>query len=132
MTDSKYLHTLVSNIKHTLDSRGLNDADLSRLTGISKSFISDLMRFEANPSLEKLEMIERGLGISLVEMLKSLDSGEKPNINSASVVNSSLPMPDGFKIITAILSDFQAFKVRKWNKENCKKIGHTDNLEDQQ
>lgn len=60
-----------SVIKKHRERLDLTLAELSEQTGLSISFISDLERGRSNPSVDTVEKIANGFGISIAEMLSS-------------------------------------------------------------
>ncbi|QIQ22541.1 helix-turn-helix domain-containing protein [Zophobihabitans entericus] len=110
-----YSEIFLFNLLKKLKDRNLNKAQLSELSGISPSFISELTNGRANPSLAMLEKIAVSLKTPLYEML--LPEEVKPEDLQYSRPES---LPDGVVKITAILPAHKAFIVKKWEEETKK------------
>lgn len=51
------------------DSKGLKDGQISKLTGITRSTISDWKHGRSEPKIDKLEKIAEALGVSLFTLM---------------------------------------------------------------
>jgi len=112
-----YSEIFLFNLLKTLKEKGYTKAQLSEMSGISPSFISELTNGRANPSLAKLEKIADSLNVPLHEMLLP------DNINPKDLVYTKPePLPEGTVKITAILPAHKAFIVKKWESEVKKKL----------
>ena len=90
----------------------MTKSELANRAGISVSFLSDLTNGKANPSLKIMGLIAEALDMPL-PMLLELNESEPGDV----YVPRSLP--DGFVRVSGVLTEFQAFNVSKWNRENC-------------
>lgn len=112
-----YSEIFLFNLLRLLKEKGYNKAQLSDLTGISPSFISELTNGKANPSLKKLEQISLSLNAPLHEFFlpATIEPGD---------LQYSRPetLPKGVVKITAILPAHKAFIVKKWEEEIKKKL----------
>jgi transcriptional regulator with XRE-family HTH domain len=107
-----YSEIYLFNLLKLLKEKGYTKAQLSELSGISPSFISELTNGKANPSLAKLEKIANSLNVPLYEMLLP------DNINPKDLIYTKPEsLPDGVVKITAILPAHKAFIVKKWESE---------------
>ena len=61
-------------IKYLRQKRKWSQEDLALNSNINRNYISDLENGRRNPSLEILERIAVGLGISLEELFKGIES----------------------------------------------------------
>lgn len=52
------------------DAKGMNDAEVSKITGIPRSTFTDWKSQRSNPKLEKLVKIASALGVSIEEFVK--------------------------------------------------------------
>ena len=52
------------------DAKGMSDAEVSKITGISRSTFTDWKSQRSNPKLEKLVKIASALGVSIEEFVK--------------------------------------------------------------
>ena len=58
-----------NNLRALLDNLGWGVLDLHRRTGFSTHFIADILRGEQNPSIDKLYVIARSLGVEIHQLL---------------------------------------------------------------
>jgi transcriptional regulator with XRE-family HTH domain len=116
-----YKYIFFTNILKCLEERDMTKQQLSDLSGISISFLSDLTTGKANPSLEKMEDIANALEVSLPLLLESTDlDNETLEELSGKKFKSSLPA--GFVRVCAVLPEHRAYIVRKWEQQARKKI----------
>lgn len=52
------------------DSKGMTDAEVSRLSGVPKSTFTDWKSGRSNPKIEKLIKITNALGVSIEDFIK--------------------------------------------------------------
>lgn len=95
--------------------------DLAIKAGISISFLSDLTNGKANPSLKVMEAIADALETSLPTLLELTDLDKAALVELAGGRTSQI-LPEGFFRVSAILTEFQAFKVQQWDQENRKRL----------
>jgi transcriptional regulator with XRE-family HTH domain len=57
------------NVREARESRGLTQEDLEGMTGLRRSYISDLERGTRNPSIRALERIAAALGVLPSDLL---------------------------------------------------------------
>ncbi len=95
--------------------------ELAGKAGISASFLSDLTTGKANPSLKVMEAIAGALETPLATLLEStdLDSASLDALAGRQPIRS---LPEGFTRISAILNEYQAYIVQKWDQENRKHL----------
>lgn len=62
---SSYLHVFTTNVRRVLAERNLSLQDLAQLSGVSTSFLYDIMSGKGNPSLLRLSMIADALDLPL-------------------------------------------------------------------
>jgi transcriptional regulator with XRE-family HTH domain len=62
------------NVREAREARGLTQEDLEGMTGLRRSYISDLERGTRNPSIRALQRIATALGVPPSELLR-LPSG---------------------------------------------------------
>lgn len=112
---------LFTNILRLLEEQGMSKNELAGKAGISISFLSDLTTGKANPSLKVMEAIAGALETPLPTLLEStdLDSASLDALAGRQAVRS---LPEGFIRISAILNEYQAYTVRKWDQENRKHL----------
>lgn len=97
--------------------------DLSERSGVSISFLSDLTTGKANPSLKVMEAIASALETSLPLLLESTDL-DKHTLDTLAGGKVPSSLPAGYERVSAVLSEHQAFIVKKWDEETRKKLGH--------
>jgi len=116
-----YNEILYTNILRLLDELGISKTVLAERSGVSVSFLSDLTNGHANPSLETMERIAAALDTPLPALLEMSDlSREDMEFLTAGKQLSALP--DGFVRMTAIFTEFQAYKAKQWDVENRRRI----------
>lgn len=106
----------LTNVLQCLEEQGKSKHDLSRDSGVSVSFISDLTTGRGNPSLKVMAKIAAALNTPLPLLLERCDllpdaqellAGHKP-------VQS---LPQGFQRVSLVLTDYQAFVAKKWAQD---------------
>lgn len=111
-----------TNILRLLEERNMTKQELSLQAGVSISFLSDLTNGKANPSLRVMERIANALDVALPELLETTDLDE----NSLMLMADGKPvksLPPGYVRISVVLSEQQAFQVRKWSESTRHKLG---------
>ena len=116
-----YNQILFTNILRLLDELGMTKSDLANRAGISISFLSDLTNGKANPSLKIMEVIADALETPLPTLLELTDL-DRATLDALSGGQAPRSLPDGFLRVSAVLTEFQAYKVRQWDQENRKHI----------
>jgi len=116
-----YNQILFTNILRLLDELDMTKNDLAVKAGISISFLSDLTNGKANPSLKVMEAIADALETSLPTLLELTDLDKAALVELAGGRTSRI-LPEGFFRVSAILTEFQAFKVQQWDQENRKRL----------
>ncbi|MGC0987086.1 transcriptional regulator [Pantoea agglomerans] len=110
-----------TNILRLLEEQGMTKQELSARAGVSISFLSDLTNGKANPSLRVMESIANALDVPLPTLLETTDMDE----NSLILMANGRPaksLPPGYKRISVVLSEQQAFTVRKWGEMTKAKL----------
>ena len=105
-----YTDIYCKNLKDILIGRELKNSDLSRMTGISNSFLSDITHGKANPSLRMMEQIANALQLPLECFL---------------VKNPPIRIPSGYRWESALLTKYQAYRVRLEHAESMRKFNIT-------
>jgi len=110
---SLYIYIFFTNVLRLLEERNLTKHDLSELSGVSISFLSDLTTGKANPSLKVMEAIAQALETPLPLLLESTDLS--PELLASLGVKARHPgHPPGHEWVAAMLPEHQAFIVKKW------------------
>ncbi len=111
---------LCINIMRYLALRGLKKLDLANRAGVSISFISDVTHCRGNPSLDTMAAIADALEVPLVALLEAppvgTDGWDASMADAILREDAKLGLPPGFKRVSAIVTDHQAFQVEKWHK----------------
>jgi transcriptional regulator with XRE-family HTH domain len=116
-----YNQILFTNILRLLEELGMTKSDLADKTGISVSFLSDLTNGKANPSLRIMEAIAQALETPLTNLLEITDL-DMATLDALAGGKSQKGLPDGLLRVAAILTEFQAFKVKQWDHANKKHL----------
>lgn len=112
-----YSTIFFTNILRILDERNMTKSELSKMSGVSMSFLSDVTTGKGNPSLEVMEKIAVALGVPLSLLLESTDL-DKDTLNALTDGKiHGFVLPDGYIRVTAVLPEHQAFIVNKWNDD---------------
>jgi transcriptional regulator with XRE-family HTH domain len=112
-----YSEILYTNILRLLDEMGLTKNDLAARAGISVSFLSDLTNGKGNPSLRIMEAIAEALETPLPTLLEMTDL-DQAALNELAGGRAPQSVPPGFVRLGAVLTEFQAFQVRQWDRHN--------------
>lgn len=116
-----YDNIFFTNVIRILDERGMTKQELSKKTGVSISFLSDLTTGKANPSLKTMEAIADALETPLPLLLESTDLDQK-SLNDLAGGKARHSLPAGYERVSAILPEHQAFIVKKWHEATRRKL----------
>ncbi|MEP3631509.1 MAG: helix-turn-helix domain-containing protein [Shimia thalassica] len=83
-------------LKETLKARGIKQADLAKLVGVSPGYISELVAGKKTPSIETLDRILSATGASAAELYGEYETTNKPDAEQPK------PAPSGFSEPTAV------------------------------
>ena len=100
-----------------LGEQGVTKHELAIRADISDSFLSDLTNGKANPSLKVMEAIADALETSLPLLLELTDL-DKETLDELAGGKAQRSLPDGFTRISAIVTEYQAFRIRQWDQVN--------------
>jgi transcriptional regulator with XRE-family HTH domain len=112
-----YNQILFTNILRLLDERDMTKHELALRADISDSFLSDLTNGRANPSLRILEAIAEALETPLPLLLELTDL-DKETLDELAGGKAPRSLPHGILRISAVLTEYQAFRVRQWDQIN--------------
>lgn len=110
-----------TNILRLLDERGMTKNELADRAGMSVSFLSDLTNGKANPSLKIMESLAGALDTPLTTLLETTDLSSQ-DLEALAGIQPINRLPAGFVRVTAVLTEYQAFKVRQWDRANMSQI----------
>jgi transcriptional regulator with XRE-family HTH domain len=116
-----YNQIFFTNVLRLLDERGITKNELSDRAGMSVSFLSDLTNGKANPSLKIMESLASALDMPLPQLLETTDLSPE-DLDALAGGKALRRLPEGLVRVTAVLTEFQAFKVRQWNGQNMKLV----------
>lgn len=124
MANSLALHNQIffTNVLRLLDEQHMTKSELADHAGISVSFLSDLTNGKANPSLKIMVAIAEALDTALPALLEMTDLDEA-TLDLLAGGKALKSLPNGYVRVTAVLTEFQAFNVRQWDRDNRSKIG---------
>lgn len=106
----------LTNVLQCLEEQGKSKHDLSRDSGVSVSFISDLTTGRGNPSLKVMAKIAAALNTPLPLLLERCDL--PPDAQELLAGHKPLQsLPHGFQRVSLILTDYQAFVAKKWAQD---------------
>ena len=114
-----YNQIFFTNVLRLIDERGMTKDRLADLAGMSVSFLSDLTNGKANPSLKIMESIAKALDASLPALLEMTDL-DRETLDALAGGKAPSSLPAGLVRVTAVLSEYQAFRVRQWDEANRK------------
>lgn len=112
-----YNQILFTNILRLLDEQSMTKHDLALRADISDSFLSDLTNARANPSLRILEAIAKALETPLPHLLEFTDL-DKETLEELAGGKAPQSLPNGYVRTSAVLTEYQAFRVRQWDQIN--------------
>ncbi|MHB8977487.1 MAG: helix-turn-helix domain-containing protein [Trichloromonadaceae bacterium] len=118
---SLYNQIFFTNILRLIEERGITKHDLAEEAGVSVSFLSDLTNGKANPSLKIMEAIAKALETPLPALLELTDL-DRETLDALAGGEAPRSLPEGLVRVSAVLTEHQAFIVRKWEDEIRKKL----------
>ncbi|MDH1400101.1 helix-turn-helix domain-containing protein [Aeromonas caviae] len=116
-----YNQILFTNIIRILEQKGMTKTELAVGADISVSWLSDLTRGHANPTLKVMEKLAIFLETPLTELLEHTDL-DPVSLALLSEGRATKSLPKGYKRVMAIVTDHQAFIIRKWDAEARSKL----------
>lgn len=116
-----YNQIFFTNVLRLMKEQGMTKKKLAEAAGFSISFLSDVTNGKANPSLKIMEAIATALNAPLPALLEAPVIGNDPAtvLPDGRIIRR---LPAGLNRVTAILNDYQAYKVRQWNDANIKAL----------
>jgi len=120
-----YNQIFLTNVVRILDELGMTKIELAKKADISLSFLSDLTKDRANPSLRIMEAIANALETPLPILLEQTNLSEEEMEELMSGAPKTV-LPKGLVHVCGILTKFQAYQVRLWNAENKKKLSRVN------
>jgi transcriptional regulator with XRE-family HTH domain len=99
----------------------MTKSELSKRSGVSISFLSDLTTGKANPSLKVMEAIAKALETPLPFLLEMTDL-DPAALDTLAGGKAPSSLPPGYERVSVILPEHRAFIVKKWAEEARKKL----------
>jgi len=112
-----------TNILRLIEERGWTKEQLSEISGVSTSFISDLTNGRGNPSLRVMEQLADALETPLPALLETTDLDSKTL--ALLMGDKGNGLPEGFERVSCVLTSHHAYIVKKWAEEAQKKLNNT-------
>lgn len=109
---SELVERLGNRIRYLRKQRGLSQDKLGEAAGLHVNYIGQVERGEKNITIETLEKVSRGLGISLEELFRYLDPMKNKDETGELVeLLESRPQKDKVLALTLVKSVF------KWEQQ---------------
>lgn len=105
-----------------LEERHMTKTELSELSGVSVSFLSDLTTGKGNPSLEVMEKIAVAFSVPLSFLLESTDMDKQELEVLREGKGRAFDIPPGYERVMAIIPEHRAYQVKKWAEEAKQKL----------
>lgn len=119
---------LCINIMRYLALRGLTKTELAAKADVSLSYISQVTNSKGNPSLETVAAIADALEVPLVALLETpavgTDDWNSNLTDSITKDDAKLGLPHGYRRISAIVTEHQAFQISKWHSAAHNRLKH--------
>ncbi len=116
-----YKQIFLTNVMSLLNELGMSKKELSEISGVRPSFISELTSSDGNPSLRVMESIAKALNVPLSILLESSDM-EEEDLQQLSGNNNQNNLLPGYRLVCAYLSEYQAFEVLQLDLANRKQL----------
>lgn len=116
-----YQEIFLRNVLRLLDEKQMTKQALAQKAGMSVSFLSDLTRGKANPSLKIMAALADALDVPLPQLLEVAPAAAALHEEEAPY-KTGRHLPAGMSRVAAVLTDYQAFNVRQWDAANRKQI----------
>lgn len=112
-----YQEIFLRNVLRLLDEKQMTKQALAQKAGMSVSFLSDLTRGKANPSLKIMAALAAALDVPLPQLLQA-EGGAALAQEPVPAYAAGRGLPAGMTRVAAVLTDYQAFNVRQWDAAN--------------
>ena len=108
----------MTNVLRILEEQRMSKQQLSELSGVSLSFISDITTGKGNPSVGTMEQIAGALRTPLPFLLECNDLPPEVLPKLGAIPSASSVAP-GYVRVSVVLPDYQAFIASNWAKESA-------------
>jgi transcriptional regulator with XRE-family HTH domain len=115
-----YACILATNILRLLAEQKMKRRELAKRSGVSQSFLSDVLSGEGNPSLKIMKAIANALQVSLPYLLEHTDLDERSLAELLGAPAGRLP--PGYKRVSVVLPCHKAFTVERWGHETLQRL----------
>lgn len=114
-----YLQIFFKNVRLQLDEQGMTIKELCRRAGITSPTFWMISKGEANPTLSTMEAIANALDVPLPSLFETryLPPSMQAAIKDRKSRGAAHPLPPGYERVTAVVTKFQAWQIRKWANE---------------
>lgn len=114
-----YNSVFPSNVRLLLNEQHMSLKELSARSGISSASLSAILSGKGNPCLSTMSAIAQGLETSLASLFepRNLDDPALAGVAKRKTRSTPYPLPPGYERVSAVVTEFQAFVVRKWAAE---------------
>lgn len=114
-----YNSVFPSNVRLLLDEQNMSLKELAARSGISAASLSAILSGKGNPCLSTMSAIAQGLEIPLASLFepRSPDDPAVSGVTKRKTPSAPYPLPPGYERVSAVVTEFQAFVVRKWAAE---------------
>lgn len=116
-----YNDIFFTNVLRILDERKMTQRELAERAGISTAFISDIAKGQGNPSIQTMEAISIALDVPLPLLLDTTDLDAR-SLNELAGGKAPQSLPPGYKRVSAVLTEYQAYVTAEWDESNRKKL----------
>lgn len=120
-----YLQIFFKNVRLQLDQQGLAIREFCRQAGITPPTYWKISNGEGNPTLSTMEAIANALNVPLPSLLDTshLTPDALASIEGRKPRTSPTPCPPGYERVSAVVTKFQAWQIRKWEDAARSKAG---------
>ncbi|WP_262965440.1 helix-turn-helix domain-containing protein [Methylobacter psychrophilus] len=120
MSNQVYSQIFFTNILRLLEEKHWTKEQLAAASGVSSGFISGITNGRYNPSLRIMEQLADALDTPLPVLLETTDLDTKSL--ALLIGNKGTGLPEGYKRVSAVLLEHQAYIVNKWAEEARKQL----------
>ena len=120
MSNHIYNKIFFTNILRLLEEKQWTKEQLADASGVSSGFISGITNGHYNPSLRIMEQLADALDTPLPLLLETTDLDSKSV--ALLIGKKTTGLPEGYKRVSAVLPEHQAYIVNKWAEEARKQL----------
>ncbi len=120
MSNQIYNKIFFTNILRLLEEKQWTKEQLADASGVSSGFISGITNGHYNPSLRIMEQLADALDTPLPLLLETTDLDSKSL--ALLIGKKTTGLSEGYKRVSAVLPEHQAYIVNKWAEEVRKQL----------